>query len=95
MSNALSKHWETSLFAGAPIILLHLSLFSHSLHTLSLIIIFRCFRPLPLPPILVTQIQLGLPSGFCCLLLLSLCTLNALSFYPCSIFFPSITVLLS
>lgn len=95
MSNALSKHWKTGLFAAIQIIHLHLSLFSHSLHTLSLIIIFRCFRPLPLAPILVTQIQLGLPSGFCCLLLLSLCTLNALGFYPCSTFYTSITVLLS
>lgn len=94
MSNALSKHWETSLFAAVQIIHLHLSLFSHSLHTLSLII-FGCFRPLPLPPILVTEIQLGLPSGFCCLLLLSLCTLNTLDFYPYSIFFTSIMVLLS
>lgn len=43
--------------AAVQIIYLHLSLFSHSFHTLSLIIIFRCFRqplPPPPPPILVT-----------------------------------------
>lgn len=87
MSNALSNHRETSLFAAVQIIHLHLTLFSHSPHTLPLIIIFRCFRPLPLPYILVTQMQLGLPSGFCCLLLFSPCTLNAFGFYLYSIFF--------
>lgn len=64
MSSALSNHKQTSLFAAVPITHLHPRLFSHSPHTLSLIMAFSCFRPLPLPPIFVTQIQLGLPLRF-------------------------------